>query len=125
MRHVLPAEQVGQVLRDARSAGGAFDAAWLVAVSRAVDSLSDTDREDWRAALNSTREAWGSAWDHRPATRAQRALALVADASDRMPIPEHECAHCGDELADDKRRGPPRLYCSARCRRDAHIARAA
>ena len=57
---MLPAEHVGLILRDARSAGSAFANAWPNAVASAVASLSDTDREDWRAALDSTRDAWGS-----------------------------------------------------------------
>jgi len=122
---MTPATEIGQLLAAARRAGEPFSSAWPAAVARALASVQGDEREQWAGALRATGPAWQAAWERRPATSALRALALVADGSDRVSIPEHACAHCGDELADDKRRGPPRLYCSARCRRDAHIARAA
>ena len=74
---VTPAAELGHALADARRAGDPFDTAWPVAVAIAVDTLQGKEHEGCTVALHSTRDAWLSAWERRPATNAQRALVAV------------------------------------------------
>lgn len=110
----------------ARRAGHSFPDAWPAATAAAVAVADVEERGAWSEAFECTRPAWRSAFDREPAGRREQALTLVADGSDREPLPERECRHCGAEIPDGRgRRGGHARYCSSVCRRRAHAARAA
>jgi len=131
-----PGALVPELVRDTllvqRAAGVAFAAAW----PRAIDEAAGQDAEasEWLTVLDATREAWAAAYDGREAGRAERALLAVAVDPDREGIIEPAvdpkcCRQCAgpippERLVHAKPRRPV-LYCSARCRRDASVARLA
>ena len=127
----MPAEHVGLILRDARSAGSAFEVAWPSAVAAAVAGLSDSEREDWGAALNSTRDDWELAWERRSPARAQRALLAVAVDGERVALEPGDnglayCARCDAPIATASGQcGPRATYCGATCRKLASASRLA
>ncbi len=128
MRAVTPATELGRLLAAARRAGRAFDVAWESAAAGAVAGLCGDERADWRAALDSTRDAWGAAWERRPPTRAERALHVVA-GDDREALPDGyagDCARCDAPiLAVPGQRGTAATYCSGTCRKLASASRLA
>jgi hypothetical protein len=117
---VLPPELLVGLLADARRRGEPFASTWPDAVA-----IVATDPA-WRDALNATRRAWERAYDRVPATAAERAVSLLIEDADLVPVVEIRdgcCDHCGTELPE--RRDRRTIYCSARCRRQAHVARQA
>jgi hypothetical protein len=127
---MTPAEQLGQILADARRAGDPFETAWPAALSAAVSGQATPDRAAWLAALQATRVAWRAAWERRPPTRAQCALAAVADDEERVPLEPADngtyCQRCDAPiLAAPRQRGPRAIYCGGPCRRAASVARLA
>lgn len=118
-------ETVREQLEALRAGGMAFDDAWGEALDQVVAD------PDWAAALAATREGWWAAYERRVPRRAQRALHAVATDPDRESLPADvsgsslaDCAHCGATLPP-QHSGRRRLYCSGRCRRRAHVWRAA
>jgi hypothetical protein len=76
---------------------------------------------EWAQVLGGMVEEWRAAWERRPATGPELALAIIATDDDRVPAPERECEHCGQEIPDERgRRGAPARFCSAPC---CHAAR--
>jgi len=128
---MTPAEQLGQILADARRAGDPFELAWPAALTAAVRGSATSDRGAWLAALQATRGAWRAAWERRAPTRAQRALVAVAEDDERAPLEPGDdgtafCARCDAPiLAEPRRPGARATYCSLRCRRSASVARLA
>lgn len=120
-------EQLAQLLAQARADREEFHNAWALAVEQVLEGESGAEREDWRAALNATRDAWGAAWDRRPATRHQRGLVAVANDPERVALDPDElaavCDHCDTPLRAARGPGAPARYCGARCRRDASAVR--
>lgn len=131
IQHVTPAERLGHELAAARrrNPSSSFDAAWGRAVARALAGVTGANLEDWRAALNATRDAWRSAWERRPVTAAERALYTVVTADGRESLPEGwtgDCERCGQPIIAEPgrhHRGAPRIYCGGTCRRLAHVER--
>ena len=77
--------------------------------------------KQWHRALVETLPVWRAAYDRSPATRRDRALALVADPSDREPMAERACALCARPIPADAHRN--RRYCGDACRRSASDGR--
>jgi hypothetical protein len=67
-------ERVRTVLADHRRAGVAFEVAWPRAVGSIVDYYV-------RAAVANTRASWASAYDDRPTTRSEDAVAMLGGAA--------------------------------------------
>jgi hypothetical protein len=120
-----PASLLLERLIAALRRGERFDAAWDAAVAATLLSVNAAERVEWAAVLSSTVEAWRCSWERRPPRQPELALTLVADSSDRVPLPERACAHCGEEIpAGRGRRGGPARYCGDACRRAAFNGRA-
>lgn len=131
-----PGAIVPELVRDTllvqRAAGVDFAAAWPRAIDHAAGQ--DAETSEWLTVLDATREAWAAAYEGREAGRAERALLAVAQDPDREAIVEpavdpNVCQHCAqpippERLAHAKPRRPV-LYCGARWRRDASLARLA
>jgi hypothetical protein len=114
---MIPAKILLEQLAAARRAGCTFEDAWQEAFAVAVAAAPNRDeRREWASVLGGMVEVWRSAWERRPASAPEVALRVVAEDSDREPLPERECAHCGQEVPDERgRRGAPARYCSPRC----------
>lgn len=99
-----------------------FDDAWPGALAAAVNT-AHWEREEWLDILSGMVETWRAAWEHRDASRTERAfLALVMPGGE--PLPERACEHCGEEIPADRGvRGGPARFCSDRCRRRATYLR--
>ena len=106
-------------LAAARRQGVTFAAAWPPALGTAIATARPLERDDWSAVLVGTIDTWRAAFEEQPASRRERALAIVAVDPERVPI-GRECARCGGEIPEARRRA---LYCSPRCKRDANYAR--
>ena len=88
----LPAlERVRHVLELARRAGLDFAGAWPLATQQIP--------AEWAEAIPQTRDGWQRAYEREPATKAERAAALLADSVDAL---------------DDHERGGPRRGARAR-----------
>jgi hypothetical protein len=119
-------------LAAARRAGQAFEEAWDPALAAAVQA-ADTgrDRREWLEAFRGTLESWRGAFERRSAPRCERALRVVAEDPERVPVPERECEHChGPIPAGRGRPFAPAKFCADECRRAAtrereRLARAA
>jgi hypothetical protein len=114
--HTLRAE-----LDAARARGEPFSACWPAAVTVALAEVSGRERQEWRWALERTRETWERCFLRLPAAPAELALQLIADDRDER-LPDLACEHCGRGVEPVNGRVP--LYCSERHRRDASDARA-
>jgi hypothetical protein len=124
-RQMRPASLLLERLIAARRRGENFDAAWTDAVAATLLSVSPAERTEWAGVLGSTVDSWRASWERRPPRRPELALTLVADSSDREPLPERPCAYCGQEIpAGRGRRGGPARYCGDACRRAAYDGRA-
>jgi hypothetical protein len=82
---MTPAERLRQDLADAHRRGETFEAAWPVGVKRAVAGQRRDERDAWTTALHATRDAWATAFERRPATRAQVAVLAIATDPEAMP----------------------------------------
>jgi len=129
---VTPAERIVDILAAERRTGTSFAVAWPAAVGQVLADAVGVELEAWRAALTETRPAWAAAWERRPATRAQRALAAVADDPERQALaagehaPAGYCARCDAPiLAVPGQCGVRAMYCGGPCRRAASVARLA
>ena len=124
-----PASVLFSKLADARRAGESFEQAWPVALTAALASVpNNTERREWMQVLGGMVQTWLAAFERQPASTNERALSLLADNTDRVPVPDRECEHCHGEVGTD--RGPLARYCSDDCKREANresgrIARAA
>jgi hypothetical protein len=111
-------------LASARRAGLTFDQAWPTALGEAVRVAHRRDREEWAEVLGSMSSSWRAAFERRPATGPELALAIIATDSDRVPMPERECERCRRAIPDDRgRKGAPAKFCGEDCRREAHRER--
>lgn len=101
----LPNEQLADLLYEGRALGLSFEDAWSRAVrpgksvvmsttqNAPVDAVRwPTDRSDrlaWQAAINASKEGFRRAFERRPMTAPERAVALLADgfrALDRTAV---------------------------------------
>lgn len=96
--------------------------ALAVGVAVAADTR---ERREWLSVLGEMMQTWRDAWERRAASRPEPGVSVVADDPERcVPLPERECEHCQGEIpADRGRKGAPALYCSDRCRHEAHCER--
>jgi hypothetical protein len=117
----VPAVLLDQ-LAAARRRGERFSEAWPAALDAAlVVAPNDWERREWAAVLTEMVLEWRSAWERRPASRAQLALATVgADPDRHVPItaedvpPAHrECEGCGGVISET--RPLDVRYCSRAC----------
>jgi hypothetical protein len=116
---MTPPEVLREQLATARRDGASFDRAWPVALAAAVDTAS-WEREEWVDALSGTIEAWRAAWEHRDASRTDRALLVIARPGG-TPLPKRACENCGVEIPVDRHRTA--RFCSDPCRRHATYLR--
>jgi hypothetical protein len=109
-------------LADARRDGEAFEAVWASALASALAvAPNGSERREWSTVLGEMVAIWRAAWERRPASAPEHALATVAQDPDRVPLPERECEHCRGEIGAE--RGRQAIFCSDKCRRDEHYAR--
>jgi hypothetical protein len=116
---MTPPEVLRERLAAARQDGVSFDRAWPVALAAAASAVQ-WEREEWIDALLGTVEAWRAAWEHRDASRTDRALLVIVRPGGE-PLPEHSCEQCGEEIPAD--RYSAARFCSDPCRRRATYLR--
>jgi hypothetical protein len=115
-----------QELAASRRRGASFAAAWPVALAGAVHSAPQQEREDWADVLGGMYESWRAAFERRPASRPELALAIVAHDPERVLIaddfwPDVVCRHCSRPIP--KTRDHRASYCSSACKARAYEAR--
>ncbi|QEC48968.1 hypothetical protein FSW04_16235 [Baekduia soli] len=108
-------ELVRTRLAESRTAGLPFEVAWPIAL-HGVDAA-------WGPVLEDTADEWRAAFENRPPNCRLLALRSIGEDPDRSQPVDGECEHCGRPLPAPAVRGPRRRYCTARCRRDAHVLR--
>jgi hypothetical protein len=107
-------------LAEARRAGRTFDESWPVALGAAVRAAQRFERQEWAQVLGSMADSWRAAWERRPPTAGELALATVDSFRGRgETLPDRECRHCGGGIPDERGRRGAAFYCSDRCRREA------
>lgn len=106
-------------LATARRAGASFDEVWPSALVAAVNAVR-WERAEWLEVLSGLIDEWRAGWERTPATRPERALAMLV-LPGGVPLPERACEHCGEEIPPE-RDGWAR-FCSDRCRRQAKYPR--
>jgi transcriptional regulator with XRE-family HTH domain len=106
-------------LAAARQAGASFDKAWPGALMDAVNAVQ-WERTEWLEVLSELVDAWRAGWERTPATRPERALAMLA-LPGGAPLPERACEHCGAEIPPERDRRA--RFCSDDCRRQANYQR--
>jgi hypothetical protein len=106
-------------LAAARRAGVSFEKAWPDALMAAVDA-SEWERAEWLEVLSGTVEDWRAAWERRPATRPEQALAMLVMPGGK-PLPERACEQCGGEIPPERDRRA--LFCSDGCAKRAAYLR--
>ncbi|MGI8726925.1 MAG: hypothetical protein ACR2K6_04510 [Solirubrobacterales bacterium] len=113
-----PAKTLRVHLAEQRSAGAPFAAAWPRALQVALSEADE--REEWSAVLVETLEAWRAAFERRPASRPERALAVVGGDPERtVPlIGDRICEYCEEAIAASKQSNA--VYCSRECQRAAN-----
>jgi hypothetical protein len=105
-------------LLDARRVGASFCDAWPVALASALAvTYTRAERLSWSAVLGGMVSTWRSAFEREPASEPEAAMALIT-YDDRVPIPEHPCSRCGEEIKPDRLRRHAR-FCSEPCRKAA------
>jgi hypothetical protein len=114
-----PTLELREQLAAARRAGASFDEAWPGALKAAVNA-SRWERAEWLEALSGTAEAWRAGWERQPATRPERALAMLVMPSGE-PLPERACEQCGREIPPE--RDKRALFCSGGCAKRAAYLR--
>jgi predicted nucleic acid-binding Zn ribbon protein len=114
-----PTVELREQLAAARRAGASFDEAWPGALKAAVNA-SQWERAEWLEALSGTVEAWRAGWERQPATRPERALAMLVLPGGE-PLPERACEQCGGEIPPE--RDKRALFCSDRCAKRAAYLR--
>jgi predicted nucleic acid-binding Zn ribbon protein len=114
-----PTVELREQLAAARRAGASFDEAWPGALKAAVNA-SQWERKDWLEALSGTVQAWRAGWERQPATRPERALAMLVMPGG-MPLPERACEQCGREIPPERDRRA--LFCSDGCAKRAAYLR--
>jgi hypothetical protein len=106
-----PATALVEHLAAARRRGEGLADAWPDALTGALAAEPVRwERAEWRCVLSSMVETWRDAFERVPASRRERALAVVAQDPDREPMPDRPCERCGEEIPSD--RGPLAIYCS-------------
>jgi hypothetical protein len=96
-----------------------FQEAWPDALDAAVNA-SRWEPAEWRQALSGTVEAWRAGWERQPATRPERALAMLVLPSG-TPLPERACEQCDREIPPE--RDKRALFCSDDCAKRAAYLR--
>jgi hypothetical protein len=121
--NMSPAAILTERLADARRNGESYAQAWPDALSAALAPVPTNDeRGEWADVLGSMVLTWRSAFERRPAaSRPEAALAVLLE-EDRVPLPDHPCEHCGEEIP------APRLkkqsaFCGETCRAAAALER--
>lgn len=114
-----PTVELRERLAAARRAGASFDEAWPGALKAAVNA-SQWERAEWLEALSGTIEAWRAGWEHQPATRPERALAMLVMPGGE-PLPERACEQCDGEIPPE--RDKRALFCSDGCAKRAAYLR--
>jgi hypothetical protein len=121
-RRAIPAAVLFTQLAAARRRGEHFEEAWPDALTEALACVgSSSERGEWRDVLAGMVETWRAAFSRWPASSKERALSLLAENGDREPAPDRECEHCHGEIGAE--RGRLAVFCSDKCRHDAHYAR--
>ncbi len=115
----LPPVVLGERLAAARRAGVSFEEAWPGALDAAVNA-SRRERAEWLEALSGTVEAWHAGWERQPATRPQRALAMLVMPGG-TPLPEWACEQCDGEIPPE--RDKRARFCSDGCAKRAAYLR--
>ena len=82
-----------QSLSGARRRGRPFARAWPVALGSALATIENsTERREWAEVLGSMAGTWRGAFERRQPVRREQALTLLADDTDRVPVPDREAA---------------------------------
>ncbi len=115
----LPSVVLRERLVAARRAGVSFEEAWPGALDAAVDA-SRWERAEWLEVLSGTVEAWRAGWERQPATRPERALAMLVMPGGE-PLPERACEQCGGEILPE--RDKRARFCSDGCAKRAAYLR--
>ncbi len=115
----LPPVVLRERLAAARRAGVSFEEAWQGALDAAVNA-SRWERAEWLEVLLGTVEAWRAGWGRQPATRPERALAMLVMPGG-MPLPERACEQCDGEIPPERDRRA--LFCSDGCAKRAAYLR--
>jgi hypothetical protein len=102
-----------------RRCGADFEEAWPAAMREALAGVGGAERSNWTAALNGTMRAWEASYERFPQSSRESAAGLLSEGRGPAPVDGDSCAHCGQGVVQPGR-GARRLYCSARCRRDAY-----
>jgi hypothetical protein len=110
-----PPVELREQLAAARRAGASFDRAWPGALKAAVNA-SQWERTEWLEVLSGMVEAWRAGWERQPATRPERALAMLVLPGGE-PLPERACEHCCGEIPSE--RDKRALFCSDGCAKRA------
>jgi len=119
----LPPEALVPLLADARRRGQPFPDVWPVAVADATASANG-EAAAWTGALEATRGAWERSYVRQPATRADRAVSLLCEDAELVPIAETRdgrCEQCDAKIPPDRHRNA--RYCSRECKRAANYGR--
>jgi predicted nucleic acid-binding Zn ribbon protein len=114
-----PTVELRERLAAARRAGASFDEAWPSALKAAVNA-SQWERAEWLEALSGTAEAWRAGWERQPATRPERAFAMLVMPGGE-PLPERACEQCGGEIPPERDRRA--RFCSDGCAKRAAYLR--
>ena len=114
-----PTVELRERLAAARRAGASFDEAWPGALKAAVNA-SQWERAEWLEALSGTVEAWRAGWERQPATRPERAFAMLVMPGGE-PLPERACEQCGGEIPPE--RDKRARFCSYGCAKRAAYLR--
>jgi hypothetical protein len=106
-------------LASARREGVTFASAWPNALDDALAAApTSTARIGWAVVLGGLVNTFRSAYLREPvASHAEGTLAMLIDES-RVPLPEHPCDRCGEEIPTKRVRRHAR-WCSYTCRRAA------
>lgn len=117
-----PTAELADYMRRARAEGRTFWDAWADGV--VLVTRGRLDGGEYMQALSATRGAWERAYEGRPATDADHAAALLADAAlgDVEGVPDRPCDVCGADL-DALGRSVQARYCGKDCQKLAALAR--
>jgi predicted nucleic acid-binding Zn ribbon protein len=115
----LPPVVLREQLVVARQAGVSFEEAWPDALDAAVNA-SWWELAEWLEVLSGTVEAWRAGWERQPATRPERALAMLVMPGG-TPLPERACEQCGGEIPPE--RDKRAWFCSDGCAKRAAYLR--
>jgi hypothetical protein len=112
---VNPAATLGHHLAEARRRGEVFGQAWPDAFTAALAPVPTIkERSEWADVLASMVSTWRAAFARHPSSAPETALLMLTDES-RVPIAEHLCEQCDEEIPPERIRRRAR-FCSEACR---------